>query len=77
MSLAREICMNAITDNCYALLVKNDLFDVTLPLGLIRLELLLLLEDYLKKVTEEVRGGSTKDLTIHLSAGKSIYLSSL
>ena len=67
--LARELCCDAIANKCYAPLVKNCVFDVTLPLGLIRLELQLLLEDCLKKIASEVANGCSKDLTIHLSAG--------
>ena len=66
---ARELCSQAISDNCYAPLIKNDVFDVTLPLGLVRLELQLLLENCLENLASEVVSGSTKDLVIHLSAG--------
>ena len=70
VSLARELCEDAIAGSRYAPLVKRDQFDVTLPLGLIRLEMQLLLEDRLRKVAAEVGSGCTKDLTIHLSAGQ-------
>lgn len=43
---------------------------MTLPLGLIRLELQLLLEECLRRLALEVDNGCTKDLTIHISAGK-------
>ncbi len=64
--------MTAIRDSCYAPLIIKSLFEVTLPPGLIRLELKLLLEDHLRKVAVEIRKGSSQDLVIHLSAGKEI-----
>lgn len=72
--MARELCEEAIAGSRYAPLVKRDLFDITLPLGLMRLEMQLLLEDALRKVAAEVGSGCTKDLIIHLSAGQCGYL---
>ena len=51
---------------------NSNVFDVTFPLGLIRLELQLLMEDYLvsKVLTEVLEKECVRDLTIHLSTGK-------
>lgn len=69
-ALAKELCVTAIADNCYAPLVQKDVFELLFPPGLIRLELQLLLEDYLrKKAVQEVQKGNTHDLAIHMSAG--------
>lgn len=69
--MAQKLCETAIADSCYAPMIKKDVFEVTLPVGLVQLELHLLLREHLKKLSDELGKGSTRDLVIHLSSGMS------
>lgn len=67
--MARDLCKSAIADSCYCALTRDDLFRVTLPMGLVKVELYLLLEDHLKKIGARVGEDKLQPLVIQFSAG--------
>ena len=69
--MARDLCKSAIADNCYCGLARDNLFRVTLPMGLVRIELYLLLEDHLKKIGARVGEDELQPLVIQSCAGQS------
>ena len=70
LSLAKELCESAISDSCYAPLTRGNLFEIMFPLGVTKLELQLLLEDHLKKLTLDITKERMRNLVIHLSPSK-------
>ena len=52
--MTRDLCMTAISEGSYCPLVQDNLFKVFLPMGLVRVEIHLLLEEHLRRVAREV-----------------------
>ena len=70
-SVARALCQSAIKSNCYCDLSKESLFRVALPVGLVRMELHLLLEDHLRKIADGVAANRLQPLVVQFSSGES------
>lgn len=69
-SVAHDLCKAAIADNCYCTLSEDNMFQLTLPSGLVRMELYLLLKDHLNKIGAVTKDKQLQPLLICFSPGQ-------
>ena len=70
--IAKQLCKSAIGKDFYGPLAKGNLFDMSLPMGLSRVETHLLLESHLQRIARELGRGELRTLTVHFTAGNTI-----
>ena len=69
-TIARDLCKTAIAENYYSPLVNRDIFTVTLPVGVVGVEMHLLLESHLRRVAKELGRKELQPLTVLFTAGR-------
>ena len=67
--VAKQLCQTAIEKGFYGPVAKGNLFHMSLPMGLSRVEIHLLLESHLQRIALELDKGKLQTLTVHFTAG--------